>query len=41
MEIPSNKYFIPLTDMQISGCSKSAADKDMTSKIWTNWDTII
>ena len=31
----------PLPDMQISGFSNSAANKDMMSKIWTNGDTIL
>ena len=30
-----------LTDMPILGSSSSAANKDMMSEIWTNWDTII
>ena len=32
----------PLLDfLPILGSSNSAANKDMMSKIWTNWDTII
>ena len=31
----------PLPDMPILDSSKSAANKDMISKIWTNGDTII
>ena len=31
----------PLPDTPISGFSKSEANKDMMSKIWTNGDTII
>ena len=27
--------------MPILGFSNSAANKDMMSKLWTNWDTII
>ena len=30
-----------LTDVPIWGSSNSAANKDMMSKIWPNWDTII
>ena len=33
--------FNPLPDMPMLGSSNSAANKDMMSKIWTNWDTII
>ena len=29
----------PLPDMPILGTTNSAANKDMMSKIWTNWDT--
>ena len=31
----------PLPDILILGFSKSAANKDMQSKIWTNGDTVI
>ena len=31
----------PLPDMPILGSSNSAANKDMMSRIWTNWDAII
>ena len=31
----------PLPHVPILGCSTSAANKDITSKIWTNGDTII
>ena len=31
----------PLADMRILGSLNSAANKDMTSKIWTNWDTVV
>ena len=31
----------PLPDMPILGSSNSAANKDMTSKIWTNGDKMI
>ena len=31
----------PLPDIPILGYSNSAANKDMTSKIWTNGDAII
>ena len=30
----------PLPDMSVLGSSNSAANKDMTAKIWTNGDTI-
>ena len=30
-----------LPDMPILGSSNSAANKDLMSKVWTNWDTII
>ena len=33
--------FNPLPFMPILGSSNSAANKDMMSKIWTNWDTVI
>ena len=31
----------PLPDMPILGFSNSAANEDMMSKVWTNWDTVI
>ena len=37
----SSTTFNPLPDMPILGFSNLAANKDMTSKIWTNGDTII
>ena len=33
-------YFYPLPRMPILGPTNSAANKDMMSKILTNWDTI-
>ena len=34
-------HFNPLPDMAILGSSHSTENKDMTSKIWTNGDTLI
>ena len=34
-------YFNPLPYMPILGSSDTSANKDMISKICTNWDTII
>ena len=31
----------PLPDMPILGSSNSAANEDIKSRIWTNWDIII
>ena len=31
----------PLPDLSILGFSNSAANKDIMSKLWINWDTII
>ena len=39
-EIAPNKIN-PLPHMPILGSSNSAANTDMMSKIWTNWDTTI
>ena len=33
--------FNPLPDMPILGSCNSTANKDILSKIWTNWDTVI
>ena len=35
------KVFNPLSDMPLVDSSKSTANKDMTSKTWTNGDTVI
>ena len=36
-----NGYVNPLPHMPILGSSNPAANKDMMSEIWTNWDTNI
>ena len=40
-KLSSLGLFNPLPDMPIMGSSNEAVNKDMTSKIWTNRDTVI